>query len=59
MTINDDTISLVAAILLIPVVNKIVIQKAGDKYKGEGLEEVIDYYFKLRKLIKKGVDDFR
>ena len=57
--IDDKTRDLIAAILTIPVAQKRLESVRVEKYEGQGMKDIIDYYFALRKTLKKDYDDGR
>ncbi|UCG84560.1 MAG: hypothetical protein JSW38_07055 [Dehalococcoidia bacterium] len=57
--IDDKTRDLIAAILTIPVAQKRLESVRVEKYEGQGMKDIVDYYFALRKTLKKDYDDGR
>jgi hypothetical protein len=57
--IDDKTRDLIAAILTIPVANKRLESVRVEKYEGQGMKDIVDYYFALRKALKKEYDEGR
>ncbi len=55
--IDDKTQAVVAALLTIPVAQKILESVHGEKYQGQGMPEMVDTYFRLRKLVKRRFDE--
>ena len=55
--IDDKTQAVVAALLTIPVAQKILESVHGEKYQGQGIPEMVDTYFRLKKLVKRRFDE--
>jgi hypothetical protein len=55
--IDDKTQAVIAALLTIPVAQKILDSVHGEKYQGQGMPEMVDTYFRLRKLVKRRFDE--
>lgn len=55
--IDDKTQAVVAAVLTIPVAQKILESVHGEKYQGQGIPEMVDTYFRLKKLVKRRFDE--
>ena len=55
--IDDKTQAVIAALLTIPVAQKILESAHGEKYQGQGMPEMVDTYFRLRKLVKRRFDE--
>ncbi len=45
--IDDKTRDLIAAILTIPVANKRLESVRVENYEGQGMKDIVDYYFAL------------
>jgi hypothetical protein len=55
--IDDKTQAMVAALLTIPVAQKILENVHGEKYQGQGIPEMVETYFRLKKLVKRRFDE--
>lgn len=55
--IDDKTQAVIAALLTLPVAQKILESVHGEKYQGQGMPEMVDTYFRLRKLVKRRFDE--
>jgi hypothetical protein len=55
--IDDKTQAMVAALLTIPVAQKILESVHSEKYQGQGMSEMVDTYFRLKKLLKRRFDE--
>lgn len=55
--IDDKTQAVIAALLTIPVAQKILESTHDEKYQGQGMPEMVDTYFRLRKLVKRRFDE--
>ncbi len=55
--IDDKTQAVIAALLTIPVAQKILESVHGEKYQGQGMPEMVDTYFRLKKLLKRRFDE--
>ncbi len=55
--IDDKTQAMIAALLTLPVAQKILESVHGEKYQGQGMPEMVDTYFRLRKLVKRRFDE--
>ncbi len=55
--IDDKTQAMVAALLTIPVAQKILESVHGEKYQGQGIPEMVETYFRLKKLVKRRFDE--
>ncbi len=51
--IDDKTRDLIAALLTIPVASKIIEDVQDTKRMGQEMEELVDRYFALRKMVKE------
>lgn len=51
--IDDKTRDLIAALLTIPVASKILEDVQDTKRMGRAMEELVDRYFALRKMVKE------
>jgi hypothetical protein len=57
--IDDKTRDIIAAILTIPVAQKRLETIRVDKYEGQGMKDIIDYFFALKKTLKREYDEGR
>ena len=57
--IDDKTRDMIAALLTIPVAQRRLQSVQVEKYEGQGMKDIIDYYFALRKALKKEYDEGR
>ena len=57
--IDDKTNALVAALLTLPVGYRILEAAQDDRRVGQGINQLIDTYFMLRKMLKKGFESGR
>lgn len=57
--IDDKTNAIVAAILTVPVGYRILEGLQEEKRVGQGIQQVVDTYFMLRKALKKGFESGR
>ena len=55
--IDDKTRDLIAALLTIPVASKILEDVQDTKHMGREMEELVDRYFALRKMVKERYDE--
>ncbi len=55
--IDDKTQAVVAALLTIPVAQKILESVHGEKYQGQGIPEMVETYFRLKNLVKRRFDE--
>ena len=55
--IDDKTQAVVAALLTIPVAQKILESVHGENYQGQGIPEMVETYFRLKKLVKRRFDE--
>ncbi|MGB2885674.1 MAG: hypothetical protein WBC47_08840 [Dehalococcoidia bacterium] len=55
--IDDKTQAMIAALLTLPVAQKILESVHGEKYQGQGIPEMVDTYFRLKKLVKRRFDE--
>jgi hypothetical protein len=55
--IDDKTQALIAAFLTIPVAQKILENVHGEKYQGQGMPEMVETFFRLKKLVKRRFDE--
>ncbi|MCJ7521520.1 MAG: hypothetical protein MUP21_04820 [Dehalococcoidia bacterium] len=55
--IDDKTQAVIAALLTLPVAQKILESVHGEKYQGQGMPEMVDTYFRLKKLLKRRFDE--
>jgi hypothetical protein len=55
--IDDKTQAMIAALLTIPVAQKILENVHGEKYQGQGMPEMVETFFRLRRLVKKRFDE--
>lgn len=55
--IDDKTRDLIAALLTIPVASKILEDVQDAKHMGREMEELVDRYFALRKMVKGRYDE--
>lgn len=55
--IDDKTQAVIAALLTMPVAQKILESVHGEKYQGQGMPEMVDTYFRLKKLLKRRFDE--
>jgi len=55
--IDDKTQALIAAILTIPIANRILEGIKTERYQGQGIPDLVDSYFKMKKLVKRRFDD--
>ncbi|MCJ7521333.1 MAG: hypothetical protein MUP21_03850 [Dehalococcoidia bacterium] len=55
--IDDKTQALIAAILTIPIANRILEGIKAERYQGQGIPDLVDSYFKMKKLVKRRFDD--
>ncbi len=55
--IDDKTQAMIAALLTLPVAQKILESVHGEKYQGQGMPEMVDTYFRLKKLLKRRFDE--
>jgi hypothetical protein len=59
LVIDDKTRDIIAAILTIPVANKRLETIRVDKYEGQGMKDIVDYFFALKKTLKREYDEGR
>ena len=52
LVIDDKTRDIIAAILTIPVANKRLETIRVDKYEGQGMKDIVDYFFAFKKALK-------
>jgi hypothetical protein len=57
--IDDKTSALVAAVLSIPVGYRILEAVQDERRVGQGINQLVDTYFMLRKMLKKGFESGR
>jgi len=55
--IDDKTQAMISAILTIPIAHRILEGIRADKYQGQGIPELVDSYFKMRRLVKRRFDE--
>ena len=55
--IDDKTQAVIAALLTLPVAQKILESVHGEKYQGQGMPEMVDTYFRIKKLLKRRFDE--
>jgi hypothetical protein len=57
--IDDKTRDIIAALLTIPVAQKRLETIRVDKYEGQGMKDIVDYFFALKKTLKREYDEGR
>ena len=55
--IDDKTQALIAAMLTIPIGKKILEDVRTERYQGQGIPDIVDTFFKMRKLVKRRFDE--
>ena len=55
--IDDKTQAIITALLTIPVAQKILENVQVERYQGQGMSEMVETYFRLRKLVKRRFDE--
>jgi hypothetical protein len=57
--IDDKTRDLIAALLTLPVAQKRLESIRVEKYEGQGMKDIVDYFFAMKKALKREYDEGR
>ena len=56
---DDKTRDIIAALLTIPVAQKRLETIRVEKYEGQGMKDIVDYFFAFKKTLKREYDEGR